>query len=268
MKRSFLMILLVLLTCALGMLLFGDEIENLYLELSFNWDTATEAEKTVKTFADENGIPYRSYPKSLIELLDRNPETEEFVLNYPFREKTDYDLSGCDRSTVPLFLQWDSRWGYEKYGSDMMAITGCGPTCLAMVGYYLTGDAKFDPAAVAAFAEENGYYVEGSGSSWTLISEGGPQLGLDVVEIPLDENRMKEALEHGNPIILAMGPGDFTSSGHYIVLTGVEDGLFAVNDPNSPERSSKLWSYEEIAGQIRNIWAVSGKQYGAMPIGE
>ena len=54
-----------------------------------------------------------------------------------------------------------------------------------------------------------------------------------------------------------MGPGDFTSSGHYIVLTGVEDGSFRVNDPNSRLRSQRLWSYEELEGQIRNIWAIS-----------
>jgi hypothetical protein len=258
------LILVLLLSTA-----FGGTLVKLAKEATFYWFDHTETELKVKAYAEENGLFFADYPESLIALLERNPETEKFVLEYPRYRAEDYDLSGYrDADTVPLFLQWDQRWGYETYGSDMMAITGCGPTCLAMVGYYLTGDAKFDPAAVAAFAEENGYYVEGSGSSWTLISEGGPQLGLDVVEIPLDENRMKEALEHGNPIILAMGPGDFTSSGHYIVLTGVEDGLFAVNDPNSPERSSKLWSYEEIAGQIRNIWAIGGKQYGAMPIGE
>ena len=93
-------------------------------------------------------------------------------------------------------------------------------------------------------------------------------MGLDVNELPLDENRMKQALEYGNPIVLAMGPGDFTTSGHYIVLTGVQDGLFTVNDPNSPERSAKLWSYEEISGQIRNIWAISGREYATMPIEE
>jgi hypothetical protein len=62
-----------------------------------------------------------------------------------------YDLSeGVGGEGVPLFLQWDKRWGYERYGSDYLAITGCGPTCLAMAGYYLTGDASFDPALVAA----------------------------------------------------------------------------------------------------------------------
>ena len=38
-----------------------------------------------------------------------------------------------------------------------------------------------------AFASDNGYYVPGSGSSWTLISEGGVKLGFDVKELPLDE---------------------------------------------------------------------------------
>lgn len=257
-RRPGLILLLIVLTCALGALLFGDGLVALYRNLSFDWDRATEAERTVKAYADEMGISYSSYPDSLIELLDRNPETKDFVLNYPFRQEEDYDLSDTDRSRgVPLFLQWDERWGYEKYGSDMMAITGCGPTCVAMAGYYLTGDGEtFDPAAVAAFSEKNGYYASGYGSSWTLISEGAVKLGLDVTEIPLVEKRIKDNLEVGNPIILAMGAGDFTTSGHYILLVGMEDGKFVVNDPNSPENSEKLWSYEQIHGQIRNLWVI------------
>lgn len=249
--------LMLLLVFALGALLFGDRVAGLYRDLTFRWSEASEAERTVKEYADKMGVRYGDYPESLIDLLERNPETEEFVLNYPFREEADYDLSETSRDTVPLFLQWDSRWGYSQYGSDMMAITGCGPTCVAMAGYYLTGDAEtFDPAAVAAFSEKNGYYASGYGSSWTLISEGAVKLGLDVTEIPLVKKRITDNLEVGNPIILAMGPGDFTTSGHYIVLVGLQDGKFIVNDPNSPENSQKLWSYEQIQDQIRNIWVI------------
>lgn len=256
-KKYGLRILLLLLVLALGALLFGDRVEGLYRDLTFRWGDATEAERTVKEYADKMGIRYGEYPQSLIDLLERNHETKEFVLNFPFREDADYDLSEVSRDTVPLFLQWDPRWGYEEYGSDMMAITGCGPTCVAMAGYYLTGDAKtYDPAAVAAFSEQNGYYASGYGSSWTLISEGAVKLGLDVTEIPLVEKRIKDNLEVGNPIILAMGPGDFTSGGHYIVLVGLQDGKFLVNDPNSVENSEKLWSYEQIRDQIRNIWVI------------
>lgn len=257
-KKKWLTVVAILLLGALLMGLLLDGVQGLYREMTFNWSEATEAERRVKEYADAHGIPFRKYPESIIALLERNPETETFVLEYPVYEPEEYDLSEIDRSGgVPLLLQWDQRWGYEQYGSDCIAITGCGPTCLAMVGYYLTGDGEtFDPAAVAEYAEKEGYYAAGYGSSWTLISEGAVRLGLDVTEIPLVEKRMKDNLEVGNPIICAMGPGDFTSSGHYIVIVGLQDGMFVINDPNSVENSQKLWSYEQIQGQIRNLWVI------------
>ena len=88
-----------------------------------------------------------------------------------------------------------------------------------MAGWYLTGDAKFAPDKMVSFAQENGYYSPGNGSKWTLISEGAEQLGLSARELPLVKKKMVDALKAGNPIILALGPGDFTASGHYIVLT-------------------------------------------------
>lgn len=227
-------------------------------DLTFYWTERTETERKVKTFAEEHGLFFAQYPKSLIELLENNPEAEEFVLQYPLRKDSTADLSDADRSQgVPLFLQWDSRWGYEKYGSDFLAVTGCGPTCLAMAGYYLTGSDNMNPGEIAAFAEQNGYYAKGYGSSWTLISEGSVRLGLKATELPLVKKKMTDALEAGNPVILAMGAGDFTTTGHYIVLTGLENGFFRVNDPNSRVNSGKLWSYEQLEGQIRNIWEIS-----------
>ena len=47
--------------------------------------------------------------------------------------------------------------------------------------------------------------------------------------------------------------GDFTTEGHFIVLTGYENGEIKVNDPNCRTRST-LWDYEELQGQIRNLW--------------
>lgn len=254
--KFFRKILLLVLIMAL-LLSFGDEITGLVRTWTYDLTDHTEAEQKVYLYALTHGLSYGDYPASLVELLERNPETETFVLEYPLWEGGDYDLSEyADRDTVPLFLQWDQRWGYERYGSDMIAITGCGPTCLAMVGYYLTGDDWYTPENVAEYSQKQGYYTPGSGTSWTLISEGAVELGFDVTEIPLVEQRIVANLEVGNPIILAMGPGDFTTEGHYIVLTGLEDGLFRVNDPNSVENSEALWSYEEIEDQIRNLWVI------------
>lgn len=216
------------------------------------------AEEKVRAFAQENQIPFETYPQELIALLERNPETEAFVLNYPWHEDKMVDLSAYDRSSgVPLFLQWDTQWGYTPYGSGMLAITGCGPTCLAMVGYYLTGEDRFSPDKVAAFSLEHGFYSHGNGSSWTLISEGGSQLGLEVRELPLDYDLIEQNLSEGRPIICVVGPGDFTQEGHFLVLTGADNGMLTLNDPNSVENSKKIWSYEQIESQIRNLWAVS-----------
>lgn len=219
----------------------------------------TDAEITVRNYAMENGISYHSYPKSLIALLKRNPETEKFVLEYPKMKdaQVPIDLSEHRGSgSVPLFLQWDQRWGYLEYGSDVAGLTACGPVCLSMAAWYLTEDDAYTPDKMIAFALDNGYYSPGNGSSWTLISEGGVKLGFDVTEIPLVESRIFKNLEVDNPIICAMGPGDFTSSGHYIVMVGCENGMIRINDPNSIANSSRLWSYEQIEGQIRNLWVI------------
>ena len=256
--RKLLVGLLTLLCVLLTALLVAKPVYNLYRDISFHWEERSEQEHIVKNYAETMGISYGEYPVSLIELFERNPETEGFVLNYPFRKEMAPELNRCDTANgVPLFLQWDPVWGYERYGGDFLAVTGCGPTCLAMVGYYLTGDEHMTPDAIAEFAQRGGYYEPGYGSSWTLISEGGPELGLSVTELPLVKKKIDDSLEAGNPVILAMGAGDFTSTGHYIVLTGIEEEGYRVNDPNSRVNSGKFWPYETLEGQIRNIWSVA-----------
>ena len=249
-------LLLIPLLLALGLLLYKPAY-HFYRDVSFSWEERSPEAQAVKAFADEAGISFGEYPWEIIGLYESNPETREFVLNYPFREKTAIRMDGYSRETVPLFLQWDPMWGYEDYGSSCIAITGCGPTCLAMAGYYLTGEDRFNPAEIAVFAEKNGYYESGYGSSWTLISKGSEKLGLSAKELPLVKKKMVTALEEGSPIILALGKGDFTASGHYILLTGWTGEAFTVNDPNSRVRSEQLWTYEQLEGQIRNIWAIS-----------
>lgn len=211
----------------------------------------------ISDFAKKHNLTLHDWPESLIALLERNPETAEFVLNYPLKKdlRPDIDLrEHVNSSEVPLFLQWDERWGYSEYGGEMMGLSGCGPTCLSMVCVFIFDDPQYTPRYIADFAQQHGYCLPGNGSSWTLISEGGIKLGLDVIEIPLDENRIIRNLEVGNPIICVMGPGDFTSSGHFIVMTDYVDGKIKVNDPNSPARSQKLWDYDSMKGQIRNLW--------------
>ena len=156
---------------------------------------------------------------------------------------------------IPLLLQWDERWGYTVYGDNLIAINGCGPTALAMAAAGLTGDAGITPTRVARYAAEQGYYEGEAGTSWTLMTEGAAAFGVIGQEIGLSRETVFSELESGHPIICSMRPGDFTSTGHFIVLTGTEDGKIRVNDPNSRARSETLWEYARLEPQINNLWA-------------
>ncbi|MCI8598095.1 MAG: hypothetical protein HFJ10_06595 [Lachnospiraceae bacterium] len=159
---------------------------------------------------------------------------------------------------IPLFLQWDERWGYETYGDDFLALTGCGPTCLAMVRCGLSQDGTWNPYKVARMAEEEGLYVSGAGSSWELMTWGAEKLGLTSWEVIFDEEHIVSTLNSGNPIICVVGPGDFTDNGHFLVLTGIDDsGKIILRDPNSNIRSEKTWEIDKLMSQIKNLWAFS-----------
>lgn len=201
------------------------------------------------------------YPETLEELLEHNPETAEFVRDYEKEVNKEHRIDLTEElkpGEIPLFLQWDKRWGYERYGNQMIAVDGCGPVCLSMIAAGLLQDASLNPLNIARFAEKNGYYVDGSGSSWSLMSDGARQLGLSAEELSLDESVIRNQLQAGHPVACIMGPGDFTTSGHFIVLTGMNgDGTVKVNDPNSRIRSKQSWDLKQIMPQIRNLWAYS-----------
>ena len=212
----------------------------------------------IMVFSKAQNIDYNEYPNSLIELFYRNRETRDFVLDYPLlkNEKINISLDEYSTDEVPLFMQWDKRWGYKIYGDNVAGITACGPVCLSMCAYYLTEDEVYSPNKMIDYAKNNGYCVTGNGTSWELFSKGAVELGFDVTEIGLDKERILNNLEIGNPIVAIMGPGDFTTSGHYIVFAGTENELIKINDPNSTFNSEKLWEFDDIKDQIRNLWVI------------
>lgn len=197
------------------------------------------------------------YPEKVLKMLAKNIETLDFVLDYWDKK----DLPCADsigqapaEGEIPLLLQWDDRWGYGAYGSSMVAVSGCGPTCIAMVASGLTGRTDITPYTVAAYSENNGFLTKELDTSWDLMTYGCEEFGITGTMLGLDENAMANTLANGCPIICSVGPGDFTENGHFIVLTGYENGMFRVNDPNSRLRSEKTWSYDTLKDQIVNMW--------------
>ncbi len=199
-------------------------------------------------------------PEKLQLLYGKNPDAHDFVFGYEENRDKDFeiDLSEYENcAEVPLLQQWDKRWGYKEYADELFGLSGCGPTCLSMCAIYLTGNPEYSPEYMRQFSIENDYYVDGSGSKWLLIMEGAELLGFDVTEIPVYEDRVLDNLEAGNPIICIMGPGTFTTTGHFIVLAGTDgDGNITINDPNSITRSSRTWQFYEFEDEIEAMWVL------------
>ncbi len=207
---------------------------------------------------DIERLTSEGYPQGLIDLYIKNPEARDFVNNYKANVGTHHDIdisSDVVAGEIPLFLQWDERWGYETYGNDMIALNGCGPTALSMVYTGLTGNTDMNPYQMALTAQSEAYYVPGIGTSWDMMTDLAANLGLNAFDVPHDAESIKDVLSQGSPIICIMGPGDFTTTGHFIVLTGIdENGNVTLNDPNSKEKSSQTWDIETLLPQIQGSW--------------
>ena len=52
----------------------------------------------------------------------------------------------------------------------------------------------------------------------------------------------------------AQRSGDFTNSGHFIVIYDYSRKKFSVNDPFSYTNSSKKWEYTTLISQCQQIW--------------
>ena len=207
---------------------------------------------------------YQDYPEQLLEALANNPEMADFAAHYLENKgtATGEGLTENEKSQeYPLFLQWDPRWGYASYGDDsVVGLSGCGPTALSMVLYYLTGDEELTPDRIAAYSMQEGYYMSGTGTAWLLMEEAPLLYGVSVSQPEKNERVMRQALDRGELIICSMRPGDFTIGGHFVVVYGYTEDGFLLNDPNCVARSRQTWSYSQIGGQIKHIWVFSKGQ--------
>lgn len=221
-------------------------------------DTSPEGIK--EAFLKEHNLTEDDYLPKMFEVYEYFPEVREFILNYPLMKDnypTSSDISGYDRTNgIPLFIQWDPAWGYTPYGKGVCGTSACGAVCMSMVAYYLTGNTEYTPHYMMEFARKNGHMGSGGGTNWSMFSVGSTQLGFYVKEVGLDENVIRRKLEAGIPIVVNVGPGDFTRNGHYMVLSGYEDGKIRINDPFSVINSQKLWEFDRIKSQIKNLWEI------------
>lgn len=203
------------------------------------------------------------YPEPLLKNLANNPEMISFVANYKSL-KTNPSKGSISQEELnekcPLFLQWDERWGAISYGDESnIAVSGCGPSALAMVIVGLTHNQDATPDALASFAMKKGYYMSGTGTKWSLMTEGAAEYGLSSKIIDTNQTQMEQNLDKGGFLICSMGKGDFTLAGHFIVIYDYDQDGFKLNDPFCIYRSKQSWTYDKLKSQIKKIWVLKDK---------
>lgn len=183
---------------------------------------------------------YREYLKEFLEkkyYLNASTRDGYYVGNVEF-------LTG-KFGEIYYYNQGDyANHSYGGYGT--IASHGCGPTALSICISSILKE-KHTPVELTNYVCSIGG-CSSAGTYWSAITTTPSHYGLKSVPTS-NEQEVIDALASGDSLVIAlMCAGTFTTSGHFIVLTGTSsDGTVTVADPASRERSSKIWPFNTIA---------------------
>ena len=151
------------------------------------------------------------------------------------------------------FKYYNQNLYYESYRYDSIQNDGCCPTSFAMIATYLLGYDVLPTEVIEAFYPY--CYDSGTDVSGNCFPDVASQYGLESKCLDLnDSDAIREELEKGNPIILNVGEGEFTSSGHFIVVLGFDEyGRVIVADPYSVYNSTKTYDFDELFNQAKRV---------------
>ncbi|MGC6770074.1 C39 family peptidase [Enterococcus sp. LJL128] len=205
----------------------------------FKKEVPVEKKKTEESTQETQEVQ----PLSYVEQINQEIQQDKFA----------------GRIKVPLILQTDERWKATPYGTgenNTLEKNGCAIVSLAMISSYLDGG-DVQPQAILDWSQSN-YFIEGQGTNWTIFYDFAVAKGYMYEELS-DMSMVENHLSQGHPVLISVQPGKFTETGHIMVLTGVSDGKFWLNDPNDSEtkgHSRTQYTAEELGNEALNYWAI------------
>lgn len=153
------------------------------------------------------------------------------------------------------YKQYDSRWKSKPYTStgnkkQTIGSSGCGPTALAdILATWI--DKKLTPVEACDYAVKHGYRTANSGTAWAYFKAMANAYGFTGFVQTKSMATARAALRAGAFVVASMGPGYWTSGGHYICLWKTDDTYMYANDPaSSTRKKQKLKAFEEQRKQF------------------
>lgn len=173
------------------------------------------------------------------------------------------------------YKQYDSRWKNKDYsavdasGKKLEKTTigraGCGTTCSAMVISTIK-NGFISPINTSMWSIEHGFKYVGGGTHYGYFI---PQFAMYEIKCKrlnygnnygnIDKRVTEDALaeiKSGKWLIACVGKGIWTSSGHYILVYGYENGTVYINDPASAKVIRAVNTWENLAKQTKYFWSV------------
>ena len=197
----------------------------------------------------------------LLKLAANDPAARPFVADFPSSypgttagNLTKDDLAG---DGIPLFMQWDERWGFMEYIGGPMGTKGCCPTCLSMLYAGFSGRCDMSPYIVSRLATESGLCDAENGTYGEFVGYFAQHVGLDYAEV-YDLDGAASYLSDGWALVCNLGAGEFTDVGHYVLVTGWADdaGSVQVNDPYNSSVDAQAWPLSTIYYECNSAYAV------------
>lgn len=178
-------------------------------------------------------------------------------------------------NTQPIcYLQTDPRWGSLDYSAKgektTIRASGCGPTAMAMV-LATWADPKVTPATECAWALRHGYKAPHSGTYYGYFVPAGARYGLKVRQInavniygnskSAHHETARKAIEAGHLVIACMGKGNWTRSGHYVLVWKIVGNVVYINDPASTKPVRTRGAYSLFKQQVKYYWVIERPQH-------
>lgn len=171
------------------------------------------------------------------------------------------------------YLQTDPRWKDRDYSAKgertTIGASGCGPTAMAMV-LATWADPAVTPATECAWALAHGYKAPNQGTYYGYFAKAAARYGLRCTMrngVSLYGNagsgyheKAKAALEAGGLVIACMGPGNWTRSGHYVLVWRIDGDTIHINDPASTLPRRTEGSYALFRRQVKYYWTIEAPE--------
>ena len=174
-----------------------------------------------------------------------------------------------ERNIRPVsYKQYDARWASRPYQVKGETATikgsGCGPTCAAMVIASLR-DKSVTPAETCAWSVEHGYKAKGHGTYYSYFRPQMAQYGIECRQLlgsgiyhqpghPI-HGQVREYLRQGKWVIALMGPGRWTTGGHFVLVWDWDDKV-RINDPASAKTARANGDPDTFQNEVKNYWLV------------